>query len=71
MPEIEEKKKYSEENKDKYEYDQKYFKEKYTQVKLSMPNAEAEALNNYCEKHNVKKATLIRQLIKERIEQDN
>ena len=55
----------------KYKYDQEYFKENYAQVKLSMPKSEAEALNDYCERHDIKRATLIRQLIKEKIEQDN
>lgn len=59
-----------EKKKQKYEYDQKYFKEKYAQVKLSMPKPEAEALDAYCKKHNLSRAGLIRQLIKDKIESD-
>lgn len=47
----------------------KYIKENYTQVKLSMPNAEAEALDTYCKENGLTKAGFIRQLIKEAIEQ--
>lgn len=53
----------------KKDYDAKYFKENYKQVKLSMPNAEAEALEEYCATNNLSKAGFIRQLIKEAIEQ--
>ena len=58
-----------ERKKQKYEYDQKYFKEKYTQIKLSVPNAEAEELNNFLQKHGIKsKAGFIREAINEKIE---
>lgn len=42
----------------------------YKQVKLSMPNAEAEALDAYCKKHDISKAGFIRQLIKDAIAKD-
>lgn len=47
---------------------EKYFKENYAQVKLSMPKEEAEALDRYCAEHGLTKAGFIRQLIKEAIE---
>ena len=47
---------------------EKYFKENYAQVKLSMPKEEAEALERYCAEHGLTKAGFIRQLIKEAIE---
>ena len=43
----------------------------YKQVKLSMPNAEAEALENHCKKFNYSKAGFIRQAIKEKMAADN
>lgn len=53
----------------KADYDKKYFAEKYSQVKLSMPNAEAEALTNFLNKHGIKsKAGFIREAIKEKME---
>ena len=42
----------------------KYIKAKYTRVALSMPNTEAEALEDYCRRHNVSKAGFIRDLVK-------
>jgi hypothetical protein len=39
----------------------------YKQVKLSMPNAEAEALESYCKERNISKAGFIRDLIKKAI----
>lgn len=45
----------------------KYFKENYSQVKLSMPNDEAEALRAYCADHGLTVAGFIRQLIREAI----
>lgn len=45
----------------------KYIKEHYSQVKLSMPNAEAEALDTYCKAHGLTKAGFIRDAIKKRI----
>ena len=42
----------------------------YSQVKLSMPNKEAEALTNYCDFKGYKKAGFIRQLIKDAIAAD-
>lgn len=54
----------------------RWIKENYRQVKLSMPNAEAELLDNYCSSHNISKAGFIREAIKEKMaresaEQDN
>ncbi len=49
---------------------EKYFKENYKQVKLSMPNAEAEALEMYCTAHKLSKAGFIRQLIRDAIQRD-
>lgn len=46
----------------------KYFKENYKQVKLSMPNEEAEALETYCKQHGFTKAGFIRHAIKDAIE---
>ncbi len=50
---------------------EKYLKEHYRQVKLSMPNEEADALEAHCTAHNFSKAGFIRQAIKEKIERDN
>ena len=46
----------------------KYIKAHYRQVRLSMPNAEAEALERYCALHGVSKAGFIRSLIREAIQ---
>ncbi len=46
----------------------KYIKEHYRQVKLSMPNEEADALDKYCVTHNYTKAGFIRQAIREKME---
>lgn len=43
----------------------------YTQVKLSMPNAEAEALAAYCAARGLTKAGFIRQAIKEKMQRDS
>jgi hypothetical protein len=44
--------------------DKKWHDANYKQVKLSMPNAEAEALNDYCTSNNLtSKAGFIRRLI--------
>ena len=45
----------------------KYIKENYRQVKLSMPNEEAETLDNYCKEKGHTKAGFIRQAIKDKI----
>lgn len=50
---------------------EKYFKENYRQVKLSMPNEEAETLEEYCTTHGFTKAGFIRQAIREKMERDN
>ena len=50
---------------------EKYFKENYRQVKLSMPNEEAEALENHCSFYGYTKAGFIRQAIREKMERDN
>lgn len=49
----------------------KYIKDHYTQVKLSMPNAEAEAINAYCKARGLTKAGFIRDAIREKMERDN
>lgn len=49
----------------------KYYDANYTQVKLSMPNAEAEALAAYCAENGLTKAGFIRQAIKEKMERDS
>lgn len=49
----------------------KYLKEHYKQVKLSMPKEEADALENHCTAHNYTKAGFIRQAIREKIERDD
>ena len=50
---------------------EKYIKENYRQVKLSMPKAEAEALEQYCETNGLTKAGFIRSAIKEKMERDS
>ncbi len=49
----------------------KYIKEHYRQVKLSMPNEEADALENHCIAHGYTKAGFIRQAIREKMDRDN
>lgn len=48
----------------------KYIKENYKQVKLSMPKAEAETLDRYCKERNLTKAGFIREAIKQKMERD-
>lgn len=48
----------------------KYIKEHYRQVKLSMPNEEADLLDEYCKACKYSKAGFIRQAIKEKIVRD-
>ena len=48
----------------------KYIKEHYKQVKLSMPNDEAELLEEHCKDFQCSKAGFIRQAIREKIERD-
>ena len=48
----------------------KYIKEHYKQVKLSMPNEEADALEDHCSIFGYKKAGFIRQAIREKMERD-
>jgi hypothetical protein len=48
----------------------KYIKEHYKQVKLSMPNDEAELLEEHCKEFHYSKAGFIRQAIREKIERD-
>lgn len=50
---------------------EKYFKENYRQVKLSMPNEEAEALEKHCASNGYTKAGFIRQAIREKMERDS
>ena len=45
-------------------------KNNYKQVKLSMPNAEVEALERYCEIKNLTKAGFIRQAIKDKMDRE-
>ena len=49
---------------------EKYIQNNYKQVKLSMPNAEAEALEEYCKAKKCSKAGFIRQAIKEKMERE-
>lgn len=48
----------------------KYIKENYKQVKLSMPKEEAETLEAYCAAHGLTKAGFIRLAVKEKMERD-
>ena len=48
----------------------KYIKEHYRQVKLSMPNEEADALEKHCVDYRYTKAGFIRQAIREKMERD-
>ena len=45
----------------------KYFSQHWTQIKLSLPNAEAVALRQYCTEHGYSVAGFIRGLIKREI----
>lgn len=49
---------------------EKYFKENYKQVKLSMPNEEADALEKHCSTYGYTKAGFIRQAIQEKMGRD-
>ena len=49
---------------------EKYIKENYKQVKLSMPNQEAEDLEKFCTARGYTKAGFIRQAIKEKMERE-
>lgn len=49
----------------------KYFSKAYKQVKLSVPNDEAEALEAFCEEHGYTKAGFIRRAIAEAMEREN
>ena len=60
---------YNENRKKAYEL-RKYIKNNYKQVKLSMPNAEAEALERYCEIKNLTKVGFIRQAIKDKMDRE-
>jgi len=51
----------------KYRANNKYIKENYKQVKLSMPNEEADILRAYCDGQGLSVAGLIRDLLKEKI----
>ena len=48
----------------------KYIRDHYRQVKLSMPNEEADALENYCAANGCTKAGFIRDAIKEKMQRD-
>lgn len=54
----------------KYRANNKYIKNNYKQVKLSMPYTEADALSKYCEENNLTIAGFIRGLIKDAIGYD-
>lgn len=54
----------------KYEANNRYIKKNYKQVKLSMPNDEADTLKAYCESEGISVAGMIRGLVKEKINQD-
>ena len=49
----------------------KYIAEHYKQVKLSMPNEEADALTAFCAEHGHTKAGFIRQAIKEKMARES
>lgn len=49
----------------------RWIKENYKQVKLSMPNEEAEALEVHCAEYGYTKAGFIRQAIKDKIALDH
>lgn len=49
----------------------KYFDKNYKQVKLSMPNTEAQALEEYCKENDCSKNGFIREAVKEKIERDS
>lgn len=49
---------------------EKYIKEHYRQVKLSMPKEEAEALENHCKAFSYTKAGFIRTAVREKMERD-
>lgn len=48
----------------------KYIKEHYRQVKLSMPNEEADELEKHCTDYGYTKAGFIRQSIREKMARD-
>jgi len=48
----------------------KYIKEHYRQVKLSMPNEEVDLLEEHCKEFRYSKAGFIRQAIREKVERD-
>lgn len=48
----------------------KYIKENYLQVKLSMPKEEAETLDRYCKEKGHTKAGFIRQSIKDKMKRN-
>ena len=48
----------------------RWIKENYRQVKLSMPKSEAETLDRYCSTYNLSKAGFIREAIREKMERD-
>ena len=50
---------------------EKWIKENYRRIALSMPKEEAERLETYCTARNLTKAGFIRTAIKEKMERDN
>lgn len=57
-------------SKKKMETNNRWIKENYAQVKISVPKAEAEALDQHIKKYNYTKAGFIRQAIKDKMEDD-
>lgn len=49
---------------------EKYFKENWKQVKLSMPKEEAETLDKFCAEKGYTRAGLIRMLVKDFIDKE-
>ena len=57
-------------SKKKMETNNRWIKENYAQVKISVPKAEAEALDQHIKEYNYTKAGFIRQAIKEKMQRD-
>ena len=49
----------------------KYFAKNYSQVKLSMPNDEAERLDAFCKEHGYTRAGFIRRAVVEKMERES
>ena len=57
-------------SKKKMETNNRWIKDNYAQVKISVPKAEAEALDQHVKKYHYTKAGFIRQAIKEKMQVD-